>query len=98
MHIPFLRGLFEDGSIHLKNGVVDYIEWCTSYPEMEKIVRVMLLRLGIISGTVRSKRYPNIMIYGEQAAKFGNLIDEPRRVNPGKSEKEKTDTRRKHSG
>jgi exodeoxyribonuclease-5 len=69
----FLRGLFEDGTVNLKDGFADHIEWSSSYPQMVQQVRVMLLRLGIISGTLCGKN-DRIYIYGNQMSKFKKLI------------------------
>lgn len=77
----FLRGLFEDGSVHLqeRNGEtkLDHIEWTTCFPELEVAVRLMLLRLGIIAGTTTKTSAPNmrlIEIYGENAIRFRDAI------------------------
>lgn len=73
IHAAFLRGLFEDGSVHVKSGKLDHIEWSSVYPSMRSAVRLMLLRLGIISGANVNRPYV-IYIYGQNAVKFRDLI------------------------
>lgn len=72
MQAAFLRGLFADGTVNIKGDRVDHVEWSTVYPELERTVRVMLLRFGIISG--RSTIPGRVYIYGANAATFGRLI------------------------
>jgi len=73
----FLRGLFEDGSVHLRTNnpeMVDHIEWSTASEPMAKTVRTMLLRMGIVCGTVPSKPLSNLQIYGSYVAKFAERV------------------------
>jgi hypothetical protein len=71
----FLRGLFEDGSVHLKKDVLDHIELRQDNAELIQTVRLLLLRQGIICGKVRGKlTMPNIMIYGPHLATFREKI------------------------
>jgi len=88
----FLRGLFEDGSIHLQNrkGVsyLDHIELTSSSKDLLKTVQVMLLRFGVISNLsmVNNSTF-NVMqarlwIYGENALTFGRHIGF---ISPSKS-------------
>ena len=69
----FLRGLFEDGSVHLRSDVLDHIEWSNCVPDMVRVVRVMLLRFGIISGCTPG-RPESLYIYGRNANRFGEII------------------------
>jgi len=78
----FLRGLFEDGSVHLRRKSsdeeetekLDHIEWSTCYPRMAHEVRVMLLRLGIIAGTTADAHVTRLEIYGCHAKAFGERV------------------------
>jgi len=69
----FLRGLFEDGSVHLSATGMERIELTTAYPELFATVKVMLLRLGIISGWSDAE-LPRIQIYGQNAKRFEERI------------------------
>lgn len=80
-HAPFLRGLFEDGSVHLRmvHGSVqlDHVEWSTAYQELAMTVRVMLLRLGVVAGKTQTKGRPHISrieIYSEFARRFAREV------------------------
>lgn len=75
IHAAFLRGLFEDGCVNVKNGKVDHIEWMTCFPRLDREVRLMLHRLGIICGRNSQKRRSvQLYIYGEQAKRFGSVV------------------------
>jgi hypothetical protein len=74
-HAAFLRGLFEDGTVNVKGGKLDHIEWSTSFPRLLKEVRAMLSRLGIISGRNSQKKGRGLLyIYGREAKKFAKSI------------------------
>jgi len=76
-HRRFLRGLFEDGSVHQRTGreVVDHIELSTSRACIEQAVRVMLLRAGIPTGTLSGDhRQRHIYIYGPFIRLFAESI------------------------
>lgn len=68
----FLRGLFEDGTVNIRRGVIDHVEFSSTVPEVRRIVRTMLLRFGIVSGETRSK--PNLYLYGQHAKRFGEIV------------------------
>ena len=74
IHVAFLRGLFENGTVHLRgDGVLDHIAWKTRYPALEQAVRTMLLRLGIIAGTTRN--LPGLVyLYGQNARRFHEQV------------------------
>jgi|GEM_PF-46527 len=72
----FLRGLFEDGSVHLRSGdptKLDHIELASKFAGVREKVRVLLLRMGIIAGRTTS-RTPSLQLYGVNARKFGEEI------------------------
>lgn len=46
----FLRGLFEDGTVNIKDGLFDHIEFATVYESLSNKLKVLLLRLGIVTG------------------------------------------------
>lgn len=69
----FLKGLFEDGTVNVKDGMLDHIEFSSAVPNMLRTVRVMLLRFGIVSGKAKS-RIASIYIYGKYAKSFGEQI------------------------
>jgi hypothetical protein len=69
VHAAFLRGLFENGTPVLKDERLDHIEWSSVFPELELVVRTMLLRLGIITGATPS-RPGSIYLYGQNARRF----------------------------
>jgi hypothetical protein len=71
----FLRGLFEDGSVHLRSdGALDHIELFTAFPDLARDVKVLLLRLGIVSGYLKRKTGTTIYIYGTFAKMYGELV------------------------
>lgn len=79
IHRRFLRGLFEDRTVNLKQGPgvpkADHIEWSTVSPGMATTVSVMLLRAGIPSVVKpRSKGRTAIYIYGQNAARFADVV------------------------
>lgn len=45
----FLRGVFEDGTVNLKEGRFDHVELATKEEKMAKQIQIMLLNMGIIS-------------------------------------------------
>ena len=74
LHVAFLRGLFENGTVQLRpDGVLDRIEWKTTYPALDQTVRTMLLRLGIITGTTPS-RPGSVYLYGANARRFREQV------------------------
>lgn len=73
----FLRGLFADGSVDVKGGCVDHIEWTCKFDTLPDIVRTMLLRFGIPCGTVRDRGIHTLYIYGNYARRFGETIGFP---------------------
>lgn len=74
----FLKGLFEDGTVNMKNGGFDHIHFETKHEEMARTVQLMLLRFGIISTvkTRKSKGFPitTVYIYGENVLEFSKRI------------------------
>lgn len=70
----FLKGLFEDGSVGLKNGAFGEISWSTSHPEMAKLVQIMLLRFDIVSTRTRVQNQFTLYIYAENAYRFAQQI------------------------
>jgi tRNA A37 threonylcarbamoyladenosine biosynthesis protein TsaE len=78
-HAAFLRGLFEDGSVHTRKAgeMLDHVEWSSVFPELLQVVQTMLLRLGIICGTVRPTfEVPckRLTIYGQHAKRFADRV------------------------
>lgn len=67
----FLRGLFEDGTVNVKNSRLDHFDWSTKHPEMARLVQVMLLRLGIISSrkpvAVAGRTQWHVYVFGRNA-------------------------------
>jgi ATP-dependent exoDNAse (exonuclease V) alpha subunit/intein/homing endonuclease len=83
LQAAFLRGLFEDGSVHVKNGKLDHIELFTVYDSIVRDVKVMLLRLGIVSGLLQRKNQlkdgsisvgHSIYIYGAYAKIYQRVV------------------------
>ncbi len=62
----FLRGLFEDGSVHVKRENFSHIEWSTASERMSHVVQVMLLHLGIFS----SRRCVTRVMRGEERSSW----------------------------
>ncbi len=55
----FLRGLFEDGTVNVRDGKVDHISWSTSSERCHNEVKSLLLRLGMVTHTTRVKPKSN---------------------------------------
>lgn len=70
IHCAFLRGVFEDGTVNVKSGRSDHIEWCCHSPKLLRQVRYMLLRQGIVTASGDRRLY----VYGANAVKFANRI------------------------
>lgn len=71
----FLRGLFEDGSVHLKGEVLDHIELVSHFSGLAEQTKVLLLRQGIISGLLHRKDGNlSVYIYGVNAKRFSDQI------------------------
>jgi exodeoxyribonuclease V alpha subunit len=73
LHAAFLRGLFEDGTANLRGDQLDHIEWHTLYPALERVIRTMLLRFGIIAGATPN-RPGSVYLYGQNALRFAEQI------------------------
>jgi hypothetical protein len=87
IHAAFIRGLFEDGTVNIKNGVADHIEWSTCFPRLLNEVRTMLNRLGIIAGQNSQKTGRGLLyIYGAEIGKFKTLIGFISRFKQGRLE------------
>lgn len=75
IHERFLRGLLEDGFANLRNkNTLDHVGWYTKHPVMMQKVKTMLLRMGIISGSLRGKEGSHLYLYGRNAIKFREKI------------------------
>ena len=75
IHRSFLRGLFEDGTVGLRKGKLDHIEWTTCFPRLDREVRILLNRLGIICGrNSKRRKVIQLYIYGREAKKFSEQI------------------------
>lgn len=92
-HRRFLRGLFEDGTVNVKEEQCDHIEWLTAYPQMADVVQTMLLRCGIFvtrstrktTGSAGNKfEYPVLYLYGQAAARFRDSIGFISRLKQGR--------------
>ena len=70
----FLRGLFADGTVNVKEGKLDHIEFCTIMDNVAKMVQIILLRIGIISSRKFVKAAWRIYIYGQNAIRFRDKI------------------------
>lgn len=77
-HCAFLRGLFEDGTVHLKNGIYDMIELSFKNPKMKNQLATMLLNMGIKSSiSIRKKITPSgklSVLYTLYIFKYGGSI------------------------
>jgi len=52
----FLRGLFEDGTANVRGGRLDHVAWASSSEKCVGQVRLLLLRLGVVTHTTRTKK------------------------------------------
>lgn len=74
----FIRGLFEDGTVNMKDGVTDHIHFETKSETLARTVQTMLIRFGIIS-TVKhrisnDRPISTIYIYGGNIRIFADKI------------------------
>lgn len=74
MQCHFLRGLFEDGWVHLCNQKFDHIGWHTAFPLLCQKTRVMLLRAGIVSTSLSTQPNSRLYIYGRYANNFARKV------------------------
>lgn len=74
----FLRGLFADGTVNVKDGRLDHIRLTQANHEIIELVHVMLLRCGIVSSRVciprRKRNHWAVNIYGQNAKRFAHRI------------------------
>lgn len=70
----FLKGLFEDGSAHLKNGRFDHVQWSTCFPSLFYKIMTMLLRQGIICGGLHRGNQWIITVSSSQLDAFKKQI------------------------
>ena len=81
----FLKGMFEDGGVHLKKGIFDMIELTQSNNKKPiNEIQLLLLNLGILSSIKEYKKYGKssylntptnkLFIYRKDAIKFNELI------------------------
>lgn len=78
----FIRGLFEDGTVNIRDRRVDHIAWATKYEDMAKTVQTMLLRFGMVTTRmlVKSKYKGSereiwrVGLYGQAARLFRDTI------------------------
>lgn len=71
----FLRGLFEDGTVNVRGDQLDHVEWTTCYPELARIVQIMLLRFGVIAARTQRDSLWHLYIYGQNAKRFAQQIN-----------------------
>jgi len=70
----FLKGLFEDGTVNLKHGKIDHIEFSNKKLEFVEIIQLMLLGFGIVSSIFRYNENYKLFIYGEYCKIFRDKI------------------------
>lgn len=70
----FLRGLFEDGYVRIKNGKFDYIELTLKDKSIINTVKVMLLNMGIVPTIKNRHNYSSLYLYKREAMKYAKLI------------------------
>lgn len=70
----FLRGLFEDGTVNEKDGLIDHIHWENYDARVAEMVQIMLLQLGITSSRKNHHGINSVYIYTESAQFFAQEI------------------------
>jgi len=74
----FLRGLFADASVHLKEGVFDHICLTQKNARMLDTVQTMLLRMGMASSRKDyPDRLPALYLYSEACQQFAQQVSFP---------------------
>ncbi len=71
----FLKGLFEDGTVNLKNRKIDHIEWSSKYKELAETIHFLLLRLGVASTKKHVKKQWILYIYNSFIKVFKDNIN-----------------------
>lgn len=78
MQARFLRGLFEDGTVNVTDGVADHVHYDTCREDLARAVQKLLLRFGIISTwkAVTSNGHARhvVYIYGDSIGRFREQI------------------------
>jgi exodeoxyribonuclease V alpha subunit len=72
--IAFLSALFEDGSVNLKHGKLDHIEWSSASKQLARDVKLMLLNMGIVTRTYTQPSEERLFIYSDNAKRFREMI------------------------
>ncbi len=70
----FFRGLFEDGTVNVKNGAVDHVEWANVSPDLVATVQTLLLEYGIICSVAHRERVSSLYIYADGLDRFREAI------------------------
>lgn len=71
--IAFMRGLFEDGNVNMKNNKFDHIEFTAKEELLVKQVSMMLLNMGIKNSLYEGRNSWRLFIYSSDAEKFLNM-------------------------
>ena len=58
----FIKGIFEDGSVVIKNGILDHVRFDSSIKKISKTIQYLLLKQGIIS-TLKTHNYDNRIMH-----------------------------------
>lgn len=74
MQSRFLRGLFEDGTVNIKSGMVDHICWNNMDFDVVGVIQTMLLRQGIVSSRRWAHGIGWLYIYSRHARTFSERI------------------------
>lgn len=72
----FLRGLFTDGTVNMKEGRIDHISLCQKNDRILRLAQIMLLRMGIVSNLTSppSKSTSLLSVYGGHIERFHREI------------------------
>ena len=73
----FLRGLFEDGTVNVRDGSVDHIAWSNKTLCVVQTVQTMLLHQGIVSSVIvraSQKFHPHLYIFGPGCSVYRSKI------------------------
>ena len=78
MQVEFLRGVFEDGSVCVKNNKFEHISFTSCYEKLANQIQLMLLNMGIISTKMKRYRVLNgkefssytLFLYGKHCDSF----------------------------
>jgi len=70
----FLRGLFEDGTVNVREGRMDHVSWSTSSERCHREVKTLLLRMGMVTHTTQRGSVFQVSLRQDSALSFKERV------------------------